>query len=431
MSKANLPSSVVSATSASANQIPIANGSGSYVWRLQSGGTGTSYNLGNLASTVTLQAVSSYPMQYGILTANTVITLPTPAANASLLLVLTQDSSGGHIPSLVGQPLAYPAGTPVYITTSGSVNILELRCWDGANWEAFPVTSGVSALEASVLKLDGSTGASNSFRFVGATSSGAPSSGTYAANDIALDLTGNWWLCTTAGTPGSWTEMSGGGSGSVNGVTVTGTPSANQLIVATSSTAATWQTYTGRGTAQALPGNDADGLLLPRHYALIAWTSSPFVATSSIVMSPTYTYLSKIFIPRTSTVSSITINVISAGTSLTSGSCLAGIYSSSGTLIAQTSDQSSVWNSTGIKTMALASPLSITGGEDIFVWVGLCAANTSGSEPAFGGVGTNNFTNLNVSAANSFSAQTSAGLPSSFTPSGLTQATPFRWAALS
>ena len=54
----------------------------------------------------------------------------------------------------------------------------------------------------------GLTGASTaSSRYVGATTSGPPSSGTFAKGDFIIDQTGSIWVCTTAGSPGSWTSQ--------------------------------------------------------------------------------------------------------------------------------------------------------------------------------------------------------------------------------
>ncbi len=53
------------------------------------------------------------------------------------------------------------------------------------------------------LALPGATAAS---RYVGATASGAPASGTFAVGDFALDQTGKIWVCTVAGTPGTWVQ---------------------------------------------------------------------------------------------------------------------------------------------------------------------------------------------------------------------------------
>lgn len=53
----------------------------------------------------------------------------------------------------------------------------------------------------------GLTGATAAIRFVGATASGAPGSGTFLKGDVSGDQTGKMWLCTTAGSPGTWTQI--------------------------------------------------------------------------------------------------------------------------------------------------------------------------------------------------------------------------------
>ena len=58
----------------------------------------------------------------------------------------------------------------------------------------------------------GLTGATATTRYVGATASGAPISGTFALGDYVIDQTGKVWICTTAGTPGTWAQVSGGGA---------------------------------------------------------------------------------------------------------------------------------------------------------------------------------------------------------------------------
>ena len=87
----------------------------------------------------------------------------------------------------------------------------------------------------------GLPGATAASRYVGATASGAPASGTFAVGDFVLDLTGKVWICTTAGSPGAWSAGSGA-TNVLNGVTVSGTPTAGQVLVASSATAASWGT---------------------------------------------------------------------------------------------------------------------------------------------------------------------------------------------
>src|SRR5581483_8638296 len=52
------------------------------------------------------------------------------------------------------------------------------------------------------------TGATAAARFVGGTASGAPVTGTFAVGDFVIDQTGIIWICTIAGTPGTWTSPS-------------------------------------------------------------------------------------------------------------------------------------------------------------------------------------------------------------------------------
>jgi hypothetical protein len=55
----------------------------------------------------------------------------------------------------------------------------------------------------------GLTGATAATRYAGATASGAPASGTFAVGDFVIDQTGKLYICTVAGTPGTWTQTGG------------------------------------------------------------------------------------------------------------------------------------------------------------------------------------------------------------------------------
>ena len=50
------------------------------------------------------------------------------------------------------------------------------------------------------------TGATAFAAFAGGTTSGAPASGTHSKGEFILDQSGSFWLCTTAGTPGTWIQ---------------------------------------------------------------------------------------------------------------------------------------------------------------------------------------------------------------------------------
>jgi len=56
----------------------------------------------------------------------------------------------------------------------------------------------------------GLPGATAASRHAGATASGAPVSGTFAVGDYIIDQTGKVYVCTVAGTPGTWVQTGGG-----------------------------------------------------------------------------------------------------------------------------------------------------------------------------------------------------------------------------
>lgn len=60
------------------------------------------------------------------------------------------------------------------------------------------------------------TGATAATRYVGGTTFGPPTSGTFAVGDFVIDQTGNVWVCTVAGTPGTWLLAPGGWSNYVD-----------------------------------------------------------------------------------------------------------------------------------------------------------------------------------------------------------------------
>jgi hypothetical protein len=70
----------------------------------------------------------------------------------------------------------------------------------------------------------GLTGATSASRYVGATTSGAPTTGSFLVGDFVIDQTGKIWICTTAGSPGTW-SFAGGGVNTFSGGATGLTPS--------------------------------------------------------------------------------------------------------------------------------------------------------------------------------------------------------------
>jgi hypothetical protein len=88
----------------------------------------------------------------------------------------------------------------------------------------------------------------------------------------------------------------------------------------------------------------------------------------------------------TATITNILVAVQTAGSGLTASQSFAGVYDSAGVKIGGTADQSAVWNSTGVKTMALSGgPFTTTS-----PWVYVVLVSNGTTPPAFARTGGGN-----------------------------------------
>jgi len=113
---------------------------------------------------------------------------------------------------LLGDFIVDASGSFYICTTGGSPG----------TWVQVAGTSGTFAgqVQGTAFKATGLTGAVAVSRYVGAVASGHPASGTFAVGDFSVDQTGSFWVCTVAGTPGTWANVAGGGLS--NPMTTTG-----------------------------------------------------------------------------------------------------------------------------------------------------------------------------------------------------------------
>jgi hypothetical protein len=134
----------------------------------------------------------------------------------------------------------------------------DLTQWQNSGGTPLAKVDDTGAVTAPLLAASGLTGAVAAARFVGGTASGAPTSGTFAVGDFVIDQTGHIYICTTAGTPGTWANA-GSSSGvstfnSRSGAVVPG--NADYLAVASGGlTGATTATRFVGGTASAAPSS--------------------------------------------------------------------------------------------------------------------------------------------------------------------------------
>jgi hypothetical protein len=192
---------------------------------------------------------------------------------------------------------------------------------------------------------------------------------------------------------------------------------------------------TGATNAQVIASTSGLGscAFLPEDAGLLAWNFDPaFVASSANPATNTIQAI-RIDVKAPMTVTNIVLFQFVAGAGLTTSECFVGLYDSAGTKIAVSADQSTAWASgTDVfKTMALASgPFTIKPG---LYWI--LAVQNGSSNLTWGRFQNQTATNANagLSAAKSrwATAGTGTTLPSSFTPSALTQTAMEYWAGLS
>jgi Polysaccharide deacetylase len=235
------------------------------------------------------------------------------------------------------------------------------------------------------------------------------------------------------------------GNGSVSAAPAWGTIAAGDLPAATTSAQGaveldgTIADITADGTAAAgSTGKAADaGHVHPRaswwtaaDYGFITMTMDPAICSNTVNPTAGTLGVARVHVPVAVTVTNVLLYVSTAGSGLTSGQNLAGLYNSSGTLLSGTADQTSAWASTGLKTIALTSSQAVAAGD---YYIGFFANGTT--PPLFArAAASGSVVNVGLSVANSRFATGVTGntttMPASMGTLSPTGTTSF-WAALS
>lgn len=152
----------------------------------------------------------------------------------------------------------------------------------------------------------------------------------------------------------------------------------------------------------------------------IAWTMDPCQASSSNTPLSGAISINLVYVNYKATVTNFLCSVITAGSGLTAGQNLVGVYDINGTRVGVSADQSSAWTSTGNKTAALTMTGPLEPGYYYLAFL------TVGTTPPkfYGGSAVNAVQNINFASApfrfSFLSGQTS--LPSTITPSSFSAA---------
>lgn len=106
----------------------------------------------------------------------------------------------------------------------------------------------------------------------------------------------------------------------------------------------------------------------PSNHNLIGWTFDPLIANNNYALQAAGTlYGVRIYIGKATTISNVIIGVQTAGGTLANS--YVALYQN-GTLLTQSADQSTSWQSTGMKTIAITPQSVSKGSVDVVFWCG-------------------------------------------------------------
>ena len=260
-----------------------------------------------------------------------VATAPSPATSGTSLVVTA--GQGSYFPTTPFDATIWPSGTQPTNTNAEIVRVTNVstdtftitRAQYGTTAQSIAVGYQIAqTVDANLLNqlaaltgatftgnvtapahiASGLTGATAATRYVGGTTNGAPTSGTFAVGDFIVDQTATIWVCLVAGTPGTWWPLieahmvsrSATATATANEVTIFTGSTASQTIsvIATPIDGATWTIINrssvpvtaGFGTSSMLPlgsTSSVTSLVVPVNgaYSFINYAAGQWYMTAS------------------------------------------------------------------------------------------------------------------------------------------------------
>jgi hypothetical protein len=167
----------------------------------------------------------------------------------------------------------------------------------------------------------------------------------------------------------------------------------------------------------------------PEDHGLISWAYDPACGSTGSLMTAGTLYMVRVKVPKATTITNVCIYVTTAGGTLTSGQCFAGLYDSSRALLSATATQHTNWQTAGAQIMALSAAQSVAAGD---YYVGFYSNGTT-QPTVMRTISVNGGINIGLATANSRFATSSTGLTTTIpsTAAALTAFNVAYWAAVS
>lgn len=134
----------------------------------------------------------------------------------------------------------------------------------------------------------------------------------------------------------------------------------------------------------------------PEDHGFLSWSFDPALGIGSLAATAGQIQLVKLKLPGGPvTITNLHLYIATSGATLTASQCYAMLYGPTGVLLSQTAQQATLWQSSGLKTMALTAAQVLNSG---YCYVGFYSNGTT--QPAFLRGTSISGSNTNLSAPN-------------------------------
>jgi hypothetical protein len=185
-----------------------------------------------------------------------------------------------------GSTVQYDSAANVWYVQDDDLPLSQLD----ARYAALSGASFAGSVSAPDVVASGLTGATDPSRYVGGTTSGAPTTGSFVVGDFIIDQTAAIWVCTVSGSPGTWIKASG--------VTIDSTATDIQPV--------------GTGRLAGSTGKAADAGHTHPLSMIIPWVATTAYAQGQMLSYLGFVYQAAIAFTSGSTFSPTNLNLINA-----------------------------------------------------------------------------------------------------------------------